>query len=67
MNALTDNDFDMFKKYIKESGDSSYKYLQNVYSNKDPHNQAVSLALAVSEVVLKNHEMCIRDSSYSVY
>ena len=58
VNALTDNDFDMFKKYIKESGDSSYKYLQNVYSNKDPHNQAVSLALAVSEVVLKNHGVC---------
>ena len=58
VNALTDNDFDMFKKYIKESGDSSYKYLQNVYSNRDPHNQAVSLALAVSEVVLKNHGVC---------
>ena len=58
VNALTDNDFDMFKKYIKESGDSSYKYLQNVYLNKDPHNQAVSLALAVSEVVLKNHGVC---------
>lgn len=31
------------------SGNSSYKYLQNVYSNADVQHQNVSLALAISE------------------
>ena len=51
--ALKNNDFDTFKHYILESGDSSYKYNQNVYSNKQPSVQPVSLALALSESILK--------------
>ena len=43
---------------IKASGDSSFKYLQNVYTNRDVQNQAVSIALAVSENVLGNHGVC---------
>ncbi|MCQ2522096.1 MAG: galactokinase [Lachnospiraceae bacterium] len=43
---------------IKESGNSSYKFLQNIYSNKDVRSQNVSLALAVSELVLGNHGVC---------
>ena len=50
--------FDTFRQVIKNSGDSSYKYLQNVYSNKYPDNQAVSLALALSEGILENHGVC---------
>ena len=45
----TDDDFDGFKEVITNSGNSSYKYLQNIYSNHDETNQAVSLALALSE------------------
>ena len=51
-------DFEGFKSLIKASGDSSFKYLQNVYTNRDVQNQAVSIALAVSENVLGNHGVC---------
>jgi len=53
VDALKKGDFDEFKSYILESGDSSYKYNQNVYSTKKPLEQPVSLALALSENVLK--------------
>lgn len=55
VNALNNHDFETFKKIIKLSGDSSYKYLQNIYSNHNEKNQAVSLALALSELVIQNH------------
>ena len=32
VNALDQDDFDGFKHYIQESGNSSYKFLQNVYA-----------------------------------
>ncbi len=50
--ALESGNFDVFKGLIKTSGDSSYKYLQNVYSNQNVYEQNVSLALALSEYVL---------------
>ena len=53
--ALNNDDFDLFKKLIKESGNSSYKFLQNVYADFDYKNQAVSAALALSEIVLGDH------------
>ena len=55
VNALKKENFEEFLKYVKESGDSSYKYLQNVYSNSDVHSQKVSIALAISDVVLQNN------------
>ena len=51
--ALEDGDFDNFKKYIRKSGESSFKYLQNVFSTKAIENQSVSLALALSENFIK--------------
>lgn len=42
----------------KSSGDSSYKYLQNIYSNHDETNQAVSIALGLSEDILGNKGVC---------
>ncbi len=51
--ALRAGDFEAFKQYILESGCSSYMYNQNVFSVKKPTDQPVSLALAVSERVLK--------------
>lgn len=51
--ALKDNDMETFKQSIIESGASSYMYLQNVYSAKDIRHQNLSLALAVSEQILK--------------
>lgn len=52
VSALENGDFDRFKNLIKASGDSSYKYLQNVYSVKNIQEQNVSLALALSDEIL---------------
>lgn len=51
--ALRAGDFESFKQYILESGSSSYMYNQNVFSVKKPTEQPVSLALAVSERLLR--------------
>ena len=51
--ALKNGDFEQFLQYVKASGDSSYKYLQNVYANSDVTSQNVSVALAASDVVLR--------------
>jgi galactokinase len=51
--ALRANDFEAFKSLILESGASSYMYNQNVFAPKQPDIQPVSLALAISEGVLK--------------
>lgn len=56
--ALKKDDISEFLKTVKESGDSSYKYLQNVYSNSDVGHQNVSLALAVSEMFLGEDGVC---------
>ena len=56
--ALKEDNIADFFATVKASGDSSYKYLQNVYSVKDVHQQNVSLALAVSEVVLADNGVC---------
>lgn len=50
--ALKANNFEEFKRLIIQSGDSSYKYLQNVYSPGSPPMQGVSLGLALSERLL---------------
>lgn len=53
--ALKTGDFVEFLNLVKASGDSSYKYLQNVYSNSDVNSQNISVALAISDVVLQNN------------
>ena len=53
--ALEEGNFDHFKKYIRESGESSFKYLQNVFAAKAVESQSVSLALALGEKYLKDH------------
>lgn len=50
--ALRSGDFEGFLEQVKASGDSSYKYLQNVYTSSDITHQNVSVALAVSDVAL---------------
>ena len=55
--ALKNNDLTGFLRLVKASGDSSFKYLQNVYTNKDVTAQNVSLALAVSDSVLGPDEV----------
>ncbi len=58
VSALETGDFEEFKRLIKASGDSSYKFLQNVFSVKDLQKQGVSIGLAVSETVLGNRGVC---------
>lgn len=50
--ALKAGNFDEFLKIVKKSGTSSYMYLQNVYAASAPHEQAVSLALALCDELL---------------
>ncbi len=51
--ALSKNDFEAFKALIIESGYSSYMYNQNVYTQKAGTEQPLSLALCLSEKILK--------------
>ena len=50
--ALEENDFDRFFKLSKESGRSSYMYLQNVYASSMPKSQAMSVTLAMCDELL---------------
>lgn len=54
--SLTHNiksgDFSGFLNTIKLSGNSSYKYLQNVFASSDPKEQGLSLALYLAEELL---------------
>lgn len=52
VNALKRNDFPAFLASINESGNSSYKYLQNVYSCSDVTHQGLSVALNIAEYAL---------------
>ena len=56
--ALNNSDFETFKNVVKESGDSSYKFLQNVYANCDVQNQSVSIGLAMSEKIIGRNGVC---------
>ena len=49
---LRKGDVDGFLSSVIASGDSSYKYLQNVYTVKNVEEQGLSLALAVAEGLL---------------
>jgi galactokinase len=51
--ALENDDFQAFLKMVVDSGYSSYMYNQNIYDVVHKHEQVVSLALALSEMVLK--------------
>ena len=51
--ALEKNDFKSFLSMVVDSGFSSYMYNQNVYPVTNVREQNVSLALALSELVLK--------------
>jgi galactokinase len=50
--ALIKSDTASFLKLIKESGDSSFKWLQNIFSVKNINEQGVSLALSLTEKYL---------------
>ncbi|MBQ9516982.1 MAG: galactokinase [Eubacterium sp.] len=51
--CLENGDFEGFKDVILESGRSSFELNQNVFTPKNPTEQKLSLALAISEEILK--------------
>ncbi len=51
--ALEKNDFKAFLGMVTDSGFSSYMYNQNIYPVNNVREQGVSLALALSDLVLK--------------
>ena len=53
--ALKRKDMQAFLFLVRRSGDSSYKLLQNVYTDRTPEKQELAVALAVSEAVLINN------------
>ncbi|MGI6608337.1 MAG: galactokinase [Erysipelotrichaceae bacterium] len=58
VSALEDSDFNSFLEVIRLSGNSSFKYLQNVYSNHDVKDQSLSIALMYSENILGDNGVC---------
>ena len=50
--ALQEGDLEAFLQGVLDSGNSSFKYLQNVFTAKRPHEQGLSLALCVTEGAL---------------
>ncbi len=58
VHALKKGDFAAFLGSVKESGDSSFKYLQNIYANTDVPHQCLSIALNVAEYSLHRKGAC---------
>ena len=56
--ALQNGDFKAFLKEIKTSGNSSYKYLQNIYASKNPHEQGLAIGLNLAEMMLDGEGAC---------
>ena len=54
ISALRDRDFGRYLSLVRSSGDSSFRYLQNIYSPRASGEQGISLALAMTEIFLKN-------------
>ena len=58
IHALKHEEFDNFLHSVKESGDSSFKYLQNVWSPNDIRHQCLSIALNTAEYTLHRKGAC---------
>ena len=56
--SLRHQHFDDFLSSINESGNSSYKYLQNIFAVSDYTHQAVGIALNVAEHALARKGAC---------
>ena len=51
--ALKENRFDDFLINITESGNSSWKWLQNCFTNSSFQEQGITIALALTELFIK--------------
>lgn len=56
--ALKEKDFDSFLKLVNASGQSSYDYLQNLYSTSAVSEQGLSLAIALTKQFLGDKGAC---------
>lgn len=56
--AIEKGDISAFLKIINLSGDSSYKYLQNVFTCAHPDRQGVSLAICLASSLLGGEGAC---------
>ena len=56
--ALFENRFEDFLNLVSKSGESSFCYLQNVYSPSSPAEQGLSLALAITKQFLNGRGAC---------
>ena len=50
--ALRNNDFDRFLKLVNDSGDSSWKYLQNVIPSGSREHQSMAFTIALCKKLL---------------
>ena len=62
--ALKRGDIGSFLRGVRASGESSFMYLQNVYTTKNVREQGLSLALAVTDYALSGTE---RTSAWRVH
>ncbi len=58
--ALKAKDADAFFEGVLASGNSSFRYLQNVYTTKNPEEQGLSLALALTDGYLSGKRAAYR-------
>jgi galactokinase len=56
--ALKKNNFSAFLRHITDSGNSSWKWLQNVYVSSDcVQNQSAAVCLALTEIFINHHHL----------
>lgn len=66
VHALKNEEFENFLHSVRESGDSSFKYLQNIYSGSDVKRQSLSIALNTAEYTLHRKGACrVHGSGFS--
>lgn len=58
IHALKNDNFEGFLHAVRESGNSSFKYLQNVCPASDVKNQSISIALNIAENTLHSKGAC---------
>lgn len=56
--ALREKRYDDFLRMIRDSGDSSWKWLQNCYCIETPQEQAICIALALTEQFCRGKDRC---------
>ncbi|MBO4409205.1 MAG: galactokinase [Spirochaetales bacterium] len=56
--ALKDKDIPAYLALVRETGDSSFKFLQNIFSPKAPEGQGIALACAMTDAFLKGEGAC---------